>query len=80
MMPRNPIAISDNFVLCEDGTIWRWNKRSSAFYYALEHWEKMIPIPDDEEYQKQCDFHKELYTDYCEKLQRGKLGGKTWTH
>jgi hypothetical protein len=73
MMTRTPIAISDNFVLCGDGTLWKWNKESSAFYNVPEHWERMIPIPDDEEYQKQCDFHKELYADYCEKLQRGEI-------
>lgn len=72
-MARKPTAISNNFVLCEDGTLWKWNKECSAFYNVPGHWEKMIPIPDDEEYQKQCDFRIELYNEYCEKVQRGEI-------
>lgn len=47
---RKPIQISDNRVLCDDGTIWSWS-RGDLMTGSLSGWQKMPPIPTDEEYE-----------------------------
>lgn len=44
MTERNPLQITDNLVLCDDGTLWKYNGVS---------WIKIPPIPTDEEYEVQ---------------------------
>jgi hypothetical protein len=41
---RTPIQISGNRVLCDDGTLWK---------YDGAWWVKLAPIPTDEEYEVQ---------------------------
>jgi hypothetical protein len=47
---RTPIQISGNRVLCDDGTLWRWDDGDYMFG-ASSGWVKLPPIPTDEQYE-----------------------------
>ena len=47
---RTPKQIGNNLVLCEDGTIWRWSSGDYTLN-SFSGWEKMPPIPTDEQYE-----------------------------
>ena len=51
MTERTPIQISENFVLCSDNTIWKWYGYD-IYTGKSGGWEKLPPIPTDEEYEK----------------------------
>lgn len=44
MSNRQPDQISGDMVLCKDSTIWKYNG---------SYWDKLPPIPNDEEYESQ---------------------------
>lgn len=68
---RKPIQISDNKVLCDDGTIWTWNK-GNIMTCNMSGWQKMPPIPTDEEYesfkQKQEEINERWYENHFARL------------
>jgi hypothetical protein len=47
---RTPIQISGNRVLCDDGTLWRWDDGDFMFG-TPSGWVKLPPIPTDEQYE-----------------------------
>jgi hypothetical protein len=50
MDERTPIQISGNRVLCDDGTLWRWDNGDFMFG-TPSGWVKLPPIPTDEQYE-----------------------------
>lgn len=79
MTERTPIQVPKDFVLCEDGTMWKWvpsyyDKVSSTSISA--HWSKIPNIPSDEEYEKQKEERDALWekiNDATEKQMRTTL-------
>lgn len=47
---RTPKQIGKDIVLCVDGTMWRWNT-NLGFFSCISGWEKLPPIPTDEDYE-----------------------------
>jgi hypothetical protein len=50
MTERTPIQISGDRVLCDDGTLWRWDNGDFMFG-SPSGWVKLPPIPTDEQYE-----------------------------
>ena len=50
MTERTPIQISGDRVLCDDGTLWRWDNGDFMFGTS-SGWVKLPPIPTDEQYE-----------------------------
>jgi hypothetical protein len=67
---RTPIQISGNRVLCDDGTLWRWDDGDYMFG-ASSGWVKLPPIPTDEQYEilkkNRVEGEKELIRKLTEK-------------
>ena len=64
MTERKPITVPKDFVLCEDGTMWKWVPASSFDIYSPfipAHWSKLPNIPTDEEYEKQKEEREALW-------------------
>lgn len=50
MTERTPIQISGDRVLCDDGTLWRWD--NGDFMFGIPSgWVKLPSIPTDEQYE-----------------------------
>jgi|694.fasta_scaffold00534_14 hypothetical protein len=47
---RTPKQIGNDIILCDDGTLWRWNT-NLGFSSYISGWEKLPPIPTDEDYE-----------------------------
>lgn len=73
---RIPLQISDNRVLCNDGTIWSWSK-GDLMAGIMSGWQKMPPIPTDEEYEdfkrKQKEINDRWYEAQLERMNKGIL-------
>ena len=68
MTERKPIQISGDMVLCSDNTLWKLDG---------SWWEKLAPIPTDEEYEAQQDARLEWNNKYMEALyERGSWSKK----
>lgn len=64
MTERKPIQVTKDFILCEDGTMWKWvpsyyDKMASVTISA--YWSKLPNIPSDEEYEKQKEERDALW-------------------
>ena len=47
---RTPKQIGNDIILCDDGTLWRWNTNLGFCKYT-SGWEKLPPIPSDKYYE-----------------------------
>lgn len=64
MIERKPIQVPQDFVLCEDGTMWKWGSAYSDMSHNViipPHWSKIPNIPSDEEYEKQKEEREVLW-------------------